>query len=404
MSDSVNVTEWQQSQWRWFVLLYYWARFADIRLTHLPSIGSEERQKIAIVTPTWSGDLEQFQLLRWSLEMLGMGNVPHYAVVHSEDVRWFQPLKRGIASSTKGHCGLEIVTTAEVLPPDVEAGRMRYLRKSEGKSRHWLRTLRSWEKRLGWFPWIRYSGWQTQQIVKLSAAEKLGIDTCIIIDSDTFAIRPFEVKDCRPSGRSLWLPGRQIPNRERDHVAFRWAENAHRLLDVPWPKNHLIPYRVGTPVIFDRMALKGLLDRLSQHGLPWYQKLIEQAPASWSEFALYNCFVDNFFRQGVVEPENASPWGAYSVAGDGSETDARILIQQAFAKNDRYFFTLQSGARERTGRELDIPSLMPLIRDLYQSRPLPLLEANRELPSKGVAALKRPVAAVGRHAGAEFPA
>ena len=71
---------------------------------------------ICFVTPTYGGDIDQFSMLRRSVNLFAPG-IPHFAIVHTEDCEKFR--ERFREEST-----LEIIPTADVLPPAVELHRM----------------------------------------------------------------------------------------------------------------------------------------------------------------------------------------------------------------------------------------------------------------------------------------
>ena len=95
---------------------------------------------VCFISATWRGDLDRFALLRESLCAFGLGSVPHYALINTEDEALLRDLRL---------TGVTAVATAQLLAPEVEAGRVRYLRAPGGRR---LKTFkRSLYKRLGWF-------------------------------------------------------------------------------------------------------------------------------------------------------------------------------------------------------------------------------------------------------------
>ena len=144
---------------------------------------------IAFVTPTWRGDLERFQLLRESMAAMGLGAVPHYAVVQTEDLALFR----------QGAAGPIYLSTAEVLPSEVEQRRRRHLDRTPNRRLQVLK--RSAYKRFGWFADANYYGWHTQQLVKLAVARQFPQRVLITLDSDVIFTQPVPASAYAADGR-----------------------------------------------------------------------------------------------------------------------------------------------------------------------------------------------------------
>jgi hypothetical protein len=124
---------------------------------------------LCIITPSYSGDIEQFALLRRSLRLFAP-DIPHIAIVHTEDYFEFQ-------DRFARESNLEVFRTRELLPSSVEARR----RKSGPR---WLTGK--------WLHGRRISGWVAQQITKLHALAQCDYDAVAFIDSDVFLCRPIQ--------------------------------------------------------------------------------------------------------------------------------------------------------------------------------------------------------------------
>jgi hypothetical protein len=133
---------------------------------------------ICFMTPTHVGDLEQFQLLRRSIALFAP-DFPHIALVNTEDRAQF-------AARFRDDKGLEIVTSADVLPRDLERRR----RKSGPK---WL-TGR-------WLNKDQIRGWHAQQLMKLYALPEISYEAAVFIDSDVFVCRPLAPDYFHTNGR-----------------------------------------------------------------------------------------------------------------------------------------------------------------------------------------------------------
>ena len=122
---------------------------------------------ICLLTPSYSGDIQRFSLLRRSVSTFAPG-IPHLAIVHSEDCAEF-------GDRFRGEPGLEIVATRDVLPRSIERRR----RKSGP----------SWIAR-GWRRQRTIKGWHAQQFSKIFALAECRFEAAVFLDSDVFVCRP----------------------------------------------------------------------------------------------------------------------------------------------------------------------------------------------------------------------
>lgn len=124
---------------------------------------------VALVTPSHAFDAARVRFQRESFAEVGVTG-RHVVIVPPEQRAAFAGLPAGV----------ELLTTADVLPPEVEGARRR------GRDR-WRRGL----------PWNRdpkkaMSGWWAQQWVKLAVGEALGLDAWVCVDSDVFAVTAWD--------------------------------------------------------------------------------------------------------------------------------------------------------------------------------------------------------------------
>lgn len=314
--------------------------------------------RIALLTPTWRGDFDHFRLLRRSLTRFGLGDAEHHVVVQTEDRELFAPLVSG---------GMRLHTTADILPPEVEAGRIECLRRSRHDNRHMARLRRSLNKRFGWYNWIRHYGWQIQQITKLQAPAVLDADIFVVLDSDLILCKPLRLEEFAPNGKALLM---ECPMKLRRHgpgLEHRWAETAHHLLGQPFDDTQEINTRVGTPFVFDRQVVLALHQELEQrHHLPWHQTLLRQKPASWSEFALYNCLATAYVGQRIQ-----SGFGHGRLRGTvvhSNQADSRNFerVRQALSLPHVSFIVFQSEARNDDAWEL--PRLEAFLDEVFSQQ------------------------------------
>ncbi|HUR41177.1 MAG TPA: DUF6492 family protein [Verrucomicrobiae bacterium] len=230
--------------------------------------------KIALLTPTFARDLERFRMLRASLEAFGW-DIPHYAVVQTEDL----PAFRAAALPSRS---LHLLPTSEFLAPEVEAQRVRLAR----MPRALWKFQRSLNKRLGLFPAFGCEGWNTQQLVKLGAAEKLGVDVLVSMDSDVLVTSPLR-PDLFHRGDAIALYSRPT-KADSEHAHWRQRARGRLGLD-PHAGPHF--HYLAHPFVFSREVLRGLHARLESHnGMPWWQALTTMRITHLSEFELYGAY------------------------------------------------------------------------------------------------------------------
>jgi hypothetical protein len=150
-------------------------------------------------------------------------------------------------------------------------------------------------------------GWQIQQVIKLSIAERIETDFYLTLDSDVVCIRPLCYEDIVRNGRA-------ITNIEEDDVHPNWYKNAERILGF---SRSGLTHGV-TPAILNKLAVlelqKFLADKvhpilrysakplpnnslLRQLMISWRSFLIRNTP--WTEYSLYHTFLEgtNRFEQ-----------------------------------------------------------------------------------------------------------
>ncbi len=123
---------------------------------------------ICLMTPAQAGDIQQFAVLRRSVQLFAPA-FPHVVIVNTEDQPEF--------TDRFGHDShLQIISTAEVLPGELERRR----RKS---SPNWLtRRWRRHEQRL--------RSWQARKLVRLYALAQCSYEAAAFFDADVFISRP----------------------------------------------------------------------------------------------------------------------------------------------------------------------------------------------------------------------
>lgn len=203
-----------------------------------------------IVTPTYIGDIDQFSMLRRSINLFARG-VPHFAIVHTEDCLKFRKRFREEAR-------LEIIPTADVLPPAVELHR----RKSGFK----------------WFTgrWkhgqLLIKGWYAQQLAKIFFLAESHYDDVVFLDSDVFLCRPLEPNYFYDGGR-LKLFRRRALNAE----SLAFDISTHEILGNPLHEiTHLWDY-VFHPACFKKSTAIALLEEFKRRKRStWVRRFLAQ--------------------------------------------------------------------------------------------------------------------------------
>jgi len=134
---------------------------------------------ICLLTPSYIGDLEQFAILRRSINVFAPG-LPHLAIVHTEDCAAFREHFRNEAN-------LEIIPTSAVLPAAVELHR----RKSGPR---WLSG--NWRHGR-----LLVEGWHAQQLAKIFTLAECRYPEAVFLDSDVFLCRPLQTDFFHVDGR-----------------------------------------------------------------------------------------------------------------------------------------------------------------------------------------------------------
>lgn len=282
------------------------------------------------MSPTYRGDLDRFQLLRESLTAYGQGHIKHYALVDTEDKPLVEQLKLP---------NVVPVTTAELLAPEVEAGRLAYNRAGGRLVKRWMR---SFNKRLGWFPSARFYGWQIQQLLKLAAPAVLPERVFVSFDSDLIACGRFGLDDFIRDGQAALFETRF--NLQKPKKAGGWHGYACQLLDQHDPVNigeETADY-VAQPFVFEKshtIALQRWLEQRYQK--PWWQSIVDLPLGGWSEFMIYGEFVRSHRNYAGVfrRPHRAN---SFWIEKRPQFENAEALIRQAFADPEIHFLCLQA--------------------------------------------------------------
>ena len=204
------------------------------------------------MTPTHIGDIEQFAVLRRSIEVFAP-DIPHIALVNTEDCRKFR-------DRFKGNPSLQILPSAQILPRDLERRR----RKSGPK---WLTGK--------WLHKGLIKGWHAQQLMKIFALAKCPYEAVVFMDSDVFI--------CRPLSRDYFFVDGRLKLFRRDAVVnaecLDFDISTHDILGNPLHQvqvTELYDY-IFSPTCFRRSSAVRLLAEFEARGRSkWVKRFLEQ--------------------------------------------------------------------------------------------------------------------------------
>jgi hypothetical protein len=212
---------------------------------------------ICFLTPTYIGDIDQFSMLRRSINLFAPG-FSHIAIVHTEDCAEFRKRFR-----EESH--LEIIPTADVLPPAVELHR----RKSgfkwfTGKWKHGRLLIK---------------GWHAQQLAKIFALAHSRYEDVVFLDSDVFLCRPLDPNYFHDNGR-LKLFRRRAANAE----SFDFDISTHDILGNPLHEITELWDYVFHPSCFKKSTAIALLEEFKRRKRStWVRRfLAETRPSEYN--------------------------------------------------------------------------------------------------------------------------
>lgn len=215
------------------------------------------RPSICFMTPSYVGDIDQFSLLRQSINEFARG-FPHLALVQTEDCRKFRDRFRR-------ETNLEIIPTSEVLPEKVELHR----RKSGPR---WL-TGRLRHGRL------LIKGWHAQQLTKIFALAACRYDDAVFLDSDVFLCRPLDLRYFYLNGQLKLFRARAMNAESMD-----FDISTHEILGNPLHQIHKLYDFIFHPACFKRSTALRLLEEFKARGRStWVRRfLAEERPSEYN--------------------------------------------------------------------------------------------------------------------------
>lgn len=222
-------------------------------------------QTNALVTASYSADLERCRLLCETVDRFVTGHDHHYLLVAGNDVALFRQLEGPRRT---------VVDERDILPrwlhdlPDPLSGFRR---------RIWL-SLRTAPLR----------GWHVQQLRRIAIASHVAESALVYCDSDVAFVRPF---DCS----AMWRGGDVRLFRRSDDLARPelqnqriWSDNAGRVLGLAGTGRH--DY-IATVIAWRREAVVGMCSQIERVGARHWAAAIG-ARRQFSECMIYGRYAD----------------------------------------------------------------------------------------------------------------
>jgi len=232
--------------------------------SHLMPESDIFKDRYAIVTPSFAGDLERCELLVESVRKCSPG-WNHYIIVDRHDVPKFRAL-----SSNK----TIIMDSREIM----DSG----LKKAPGRSGIWL-SMNT----------LPVRGWMTQQIRKLGISTKIDETNFLCCDSDTVFLKNFNENSFLVDQKLGLLDVNFC-----DKNVETWTHKAEKLLGLP---RNSVEYRghVGMLILWNRNMLQRLQEAIEENCQQKWQIAIARH-TTFSEYITYGVFV-----RSVVGYENS---------------------------------------------------------------------------------------------------
>jgi hypothetical protein len=139
-------------------------------------------------------------------------------------------------------------------------------------------------------PYPPLRGWITQQIVKLSAAARVGADVALLVDSDMEFVRTFGPEQFLRDGVVRFYRKADAITEQNLPRHVRWHQVSRRLLGLPPAEPPFADY-ICWPAPWDPAVVRALQARVEEvTGKPWATAI--GAELHFSEMILYGVFVD----------------------------------------------------------------------------------------------------------------
>jgi hypothetical protein len=237
---------------------------------------------VAIVTASFSGDLELCRLLCETVDRFVAPNIEHVLVVPQGDIPYFRDLvdSRRRIEATEAFLPSWFVQVP--LPQSKVRNTIPFLRRDVFVTPFSLPVR----------------GWIAQQIVKLGVVLALDVAVVVHVDSDVAFVRPFG-PDRLFQGDRVRLRREPAPGEADPH--WRWHLAAAELLGLPQSRNFGSDY-IDNAVTWRRSVAEALTARIeSRFRTDW--RVVLARRLHFSEYILYGIFAEH-----VMGLEAAGHW------------------------------------------------------------------------------------------------
>jgi hypothetical protein len=231
---------------------------------------SNERNRWAIITPSYHGDFARCKLLCQSMDAFVTGPWHHYIIVETVDLELFKPLQGPHRT---------ILEMEAILPKWI----------------YHLTRFKIINNRSVWFSFRTgfMIGWQIQQLVKLEMAFQLQEEGLLYCDSDVFFIRPFEISELSSNGKFRYFRSANLLSREFAPHPIYMVTSAKQLGlgKDPFPSRSY----VNNLVTWHAPTVRALCAHVeNQSGRDW--KVTLGRSYTLSEYTLYGLFADRILE------------------------------------------------------------------------------------------------------------
>jgi hypothetical protein len=222
---------------------------------------------VALITPTYSHDLERCTLLCESVDRHVGAFARHYLMVPDDELKLFAKFDKGRR---------QVLPLSQLLPS-------------------WLKPLPRFIRRKNRQYWWStrgkpVNGWHVQQFAKIATAQIVPETVSCMLDSDVVFFRPFDLSEmAQPHPTPLYIRPREVTAALRDHC--EWVRTSHRVLGLQQPAFPADDF-IGHIIFWDQHAVRAMTGRIEKAtGLEWIDALYRAHAIS--EYMLYGFAVCN---------------------------------------------------------------------------------------------------------------
>jgi hypothetical protein len=220
---------------------------------------------VALITPTYSHDLQRCALLCESVDRHVSAFTNHYLIVPDDELAMFARFATGRR---------QVLPLSQLMPS-------------------WLKPLPRFIRRHNRQYWWSMrgkpvNGWHVQQFAKIATAHVIPETVSCVLDSDVVFFRPFDLAEMAlPNLTPLYIRPREVTTALHNHCD--WVRSSHRLLALERPSFPANDF-IGHIIFWNQQAVRAMTARIEEAtGLEWIDALYRAHTIS--EYMLYGFFV-----------------------------------------------------------------------------------------------------------------